>query len=62
MMGHPLFWLAYLLGALVAGVAGRRRTFGFFGFFLLSLLITPPVVFLVLILTQTRSVARGAPQ
>jgi hypothetical protein len=59
MIGHPLLWL-YLLGALIAGVAGRRRTLGFFGFLLISLAITPPVVFLILILTQQKPAARGA--
>lgn len=37
----------YLMGCLVCGIMGRNTTFGFMGHFLLALLLTPLVDFVV---------------
>jgi len=47
----PPFIVAYLIGSLAVGLAGRRRRIGFVGFLIVSLLITPPLALLVLWLT-----------
>jgi hypothetical protein len=47
----PAFAVAYLIGSLAVGIAGRRRRIGFVGFLIVSLLITPPLALLVLWLT-----------
>ena len=46
-MTPPLI-IAYVLGSLAVGLAGRRRRIGFVGFMIVSLLITPPLALLVL--------------
>jgi hypothetical protein len=38
----------YLLACLLLGWAGRRRRFGFVGFFVLSIVLTPIVVAFIL--------------
>jgi hypothetical protein len=43
--------LIYLVFCLLTGFAGSQRRIGFFGTFLISFFITPPVMLLVLILT-----------
>lgn len=48
-----LFWLLYGLGAVIVGVAGRHRRIGFVGFLIFALLLTPPLVLLILILTRS---------
>lgn len=53
-MSAPLFWALYALGAVITGVAGRQRRIGFVGFLLLALLLTPPLVLLILILTRPK--------
>jgi hypothetical protein len=55
---HPL--LALLLLSVAIGLWGRNRAFGFWGFFLLSLLLTPPIVALLLLLTATPARERAA--
>jgi hypothetical protein len=50
----PLFWVLYAVGAIIVGVAGRQRRIGFVGFLLLALLLTPPLVLLILILTRPK--------
>ena len=42
----------YVIFCLLAGLAGSQRRMGFFGTFLLSLVITPLLVSLLLILTR----------
>ncbi len=54
MAHNPWFWLIYFLAAIIVGVAGRHRRIGFVGFLILSLLFTPVLVLLVLILTRPR--------
>ena len=43
--------LIYIVFCLLTGLAGSQRRIGFFGTFLISLLITPVVMLVVLILT-----------
>jgi hypothetical protein len=47
-----MLYVMYFLFSLVAGWLGRKRQFGFWGFFLAALLFTPPVVLLVWALTS----------
>jgi uncharacterized membrane protein len=48
----------YVIFCLLAGFAGSYRRMGFFGTFLLSLLLTPLLVLLLLILTGSSREAR----
>jgi hypothetical protein len=50
-MAQTLFVIIYLMFCLLAGLCGIHRRMGFFGTFLISLVVTPVVVLLVLILT-----------
>jgi hypothetical protein len=50
-MAQPLAVIIYLVFCLLAGLCGIHRRMGFFGTFLISLVVTPVVVLLVLILT-----------
>jgi hypothetical protein len=50
-MGQSLAIVLYLIFCILAGLCGMHRRMGFFGTFLLSLVVTPVVVLLVLILT-----------
>jgi hypothetical protein len=45
----------YLMLSLIAGIMGSNRTIGFWGFFLLSLVITPLATLAVLALTGRRA-------
>lgn len=50
----------YLVLCVVAGIVGRNRLLGFWGFFLLSLVLTPLLMIIALIVTlPRRSVAVG---
>ena len=50
-MATAIFVILYIAFCLLAGLAGSQRRMGFFGTFLLSLVVTPVVVLLILILT-----------
>ena len=50
--------VAYLIMCVVVGIAGRQRRLRFFGFFLLSVLLTPVIPLGWLLLTQRRFLAR----
>ncbi len=50
-MGQTIAIVLYLLFCVLAGLCGSHRRMGFFGTFLFSLVVTPVVVLLVLILT-----------
>jgi hypothetical protein len=52
----------YVIFCLLAGVAGSYRRMGFFGTFFLSLLLTPLLVLLLLILTRSRDPRDRYPQ
>jgi hypothetical protein len=43
----------WLIACIIVGLVGRRRSMGFFGVFLLSLVLSPIVMILVLQLTRT---------
>ncbi|HEV7509224.1 MAG TPA: hypothetical protein VGS07_30390 [Thermoanaerobaculia bacterium] len=42
-----MLYVMYILLSLAAGWLGRNRQFGFWGFFLAALFLTPPVVLLI---------------
>ena len=46
----PQFLIAYVILAIIIGLIGRNKQIGFWGFFLLSLLITPviPAIFMLI--------------
>jgi len=50
-MGQSIAIVLYLVFCILAGLCGTHRRMGFFGTFLISLVVTPVVVLLVLILT-----------
>ncbi len=50
-MGQTILIILYVVFCLLAGMCGSHRRMGFFGTFLISLVVTPVVVLLVLILT-----------
>ena len=50
--------IVYLIMCFVIGIAGRRRRLGFFGFFLLSLILTPIVTLGWLLVTHRRFLAK----
>ena len=52
-MGLLLF-LGWLAMSLLVGYAGRDRAFGFWGFFIISLILTPIPALLVLLLTAPK--------
>jgi hypothetical protein len=53
-MFDPLFWIAYVAIALFVGILGHGRRIGVMGFFILALLLTPPLVLLILIVTRPK--------
>jgi hypothetical protein len=62
-MGQSIAIVLYLIFCILAGLCGSHRRMGFFGTFLLSLVVTPVVVLLVLILTApSRRDERDRPQ
>jgi hypothetical protein len=50
-MAQTILIILYIVFCLLAGLCGTHRRLGFFGTFLISLVITPVVVLLLLILT-----------
>jgi hypothetical protein len=56
----PQFLIAYIILALIVGLFGRDKAIGFWGFFLLSLLITPIVPAVFMLITRPRRVRRAA--
>jgi hypothetical protein len=57
-MAHVAIVLIYIAFSLLTGLCGTQRRLGFFGTFIISLLITPVVMLLVLILTAPSGVER----
>lgn len=51
---HLFLILCYLMFCAVVGYAGRDRKLGMFGFFFLSLVATPILVGLILIISAPR--------
>ena len=52
-----LFFVVYLACCLLVGYLARNRVVGFVGFFLLSLILTPLVMFIVFLLGMPRNAA-----
>lgn len=50
----PQFLIAYIILALIVGLLGRNKAIGFWGFFLLSLLLTPVVIGVFMIINRDR--------
>jgi hypothetical protein len=50
-MAQTILIILYIVFCLLAGLCGTHRRLGFFGTFLISLVVTPVVVLLLLILT-----------
>ena len=50
-MGQSIAIILYVVFCVLAGLCGSQRRMGFFGTFLLSLVLTPVIVLLLLILT-----------
>jgi hypothetical protein len=44
----------YVIAAVLVGFAGRNRRIGFPGFFVLSLLMTPPLAFVIVFLSAPK--------
>ena len=58
LLQNPIFAAVYVLASVLVGFFGRRRVFRFWGFFLLSLFLTPVVIGLILILSAPDPAAR----
>ena len=54
----PQFLIAYVILAVIVGLFGRDKTIGFWGFFLLSLLITPIIPAVFMLISSPRRGAR----
>jgi hypothetical protein len=54
---HPVLIYIYFMASVLVGYLGRRRMIGFVGFFIVSLLITPILGGLVLMMTAVRRTA-----
>jgi hypothetical protein len=50
----PVLIILLVVGSALVGYLGRRRRIGFLGFFLFSLLLTPLLCLLILLLTQEK--------
>jgi uncharacterized membrane protein len=57
-MTQAVLIIIYIVFCVLAGLCGTNRRLGFFGTFLISLIITPVVMLLVLILTGPAPVER----
>jgi hypothetical protein len=53
-----LVLIAYFILAIIAGLFGSNRSFGFWGFFIASLAVTPFLVMIFLLLTKEKSQKR----
>jgi hypothetical protein len=56
----PQFAIAYLILVLIVALLGRNKAIGFWGFFLLSLILTPVVTGLFMIINRERRPRRLA--
>lgn len=54
MIMDPLFWVGYVVLAFIVALLGHGRRIGILGFFIFALLLTPPVILLVLIVTRPK--------
>jgi len=60
-MAQAIAVILYLAFCLLAGLCGSQRRMGFFGTFFLSVVVTPVVVLLILILTAPSRAERDRP-
>ena len=51
-----IFWILWIIGALIAGLMARKRWIGFWGALLISLVTSPLPVIAVLILSHPSKV------
>jgi hypothetical protein len=59
----PATIVGYVFLALVAAFLGRKRLIGFWGFFFLSLIVTPfATMFFLFVCTPTKTPKRGKPR
>ena len=56
----PQFAIAYIILALIVALLGRNKAIGFWGFFLLSLILTPIVIGVFMIINRDRKTRRVA--
>jgi hypothetical protein len=54
----PQFVVAYVILALIVGLLGRNKQVGFWGFFVLSMVLTPILTGFFLIITRDRRIRR----
>ena len=52
LMANPLLLGGYVMFALLVALLGYQRRIGVVGFFILSLLLTPPLILLILVVTR----------
>lgn len=55
----PQFAIAYVILALIVALLGRNKAIGFWGFFLLSLILTPIVTGIFMIIYRDRKPRRA---
>jgi hypothetical protein len=53
----PQLLAAYVILAIIVGLLGRNKAIGFWGFFLLSLVLTPFITGFFMIINRNRRVA-----
>jgi hypothetical protein len=51
LMAHSVGLILYIVFAILVGICGSRRRMGFLGTFIVSLIFTPIIVLIVLLLT-----------
>jgi hypothetical protein len=49
-----IYFIAYIILCLIVGVYGSKRDFGFYGFFIASIIFTPLIVLAVLLLSKPK--------
>jgi hypothetical protein len=55
---NPAFLGVYLLFAFLVSLMGHERRIGVLGFFILALLLTPPVMLLIAVVTRPKARVR----
>jgi hypothetical protein len=55
-----VYILAHIVLAIIAGIYGSNRNLGFWGFFIVSLIVTPFIVLFFLLLTKDKTVKKTA--
>jgi len=60
MFGDPIFWVGYVVAAALVGLLGHGRRIGVLGFFIFALLLSPPLILLILIVTRPKAPSQEA--